>query len=146
MRGLPEIGCNPSHDGLRIEQAVPPEQAGREIRDAKRALPSVQLRLQHGGVFDIALFAADMVVQFDRENAIVGGVFRRPHQPVEDRVAVKARQAIPDDPGVLVDQRRDSAVSDDAEVEIVHSMPAILHASSKHESGRRTPHDFLRKT
>src|SRR3546814_3968379 len=68
-------------------------------------------------VFQIGLLGGDLSLELDGEGAVVRVVIRRAEEGVEDRVAVEARQAPPDDAAVEVDERRHRAVADEAERE-----------------------------
>jgi hypothetical protein len=94
--------------------------SGRKVRPrlkkrgAKSALAVVQARAQDRGVGLVLLLAAHEVLQVHRPAA--AGI-ARVEQRVEDRIAVEARQARPDDAAPRIDQRAVRAVADHAEIE-----------------------------
>ena len=79
------------------------------------ALAVAQDRAQDRGIGQVVLFAAFEIFQLDAEVAayLLGGR----EQGAERRVAIEGGQAAPDHVGLLVDQRAEAAVADDAKVE-----------------------------
>ena len=71
-----------------------------------------------------------MIFELYGENAIIGRLFRGAEQSMEHRVAIETRQAIPDHPRVSIDQRRDRAISNDAEIEATHLASAVFGAAN----------------
>ena len=110
----------------RPKEALIADEARREIEDLQRIAVIVgKHRGEDRGVVEIALLAARHADHLDGEDAL----FRHRiaildpivDQRAEHRVAVEAREAAPDDPGLAVDQRGDGAVADDAEIERGHA-------------------------
>ncbi|MNS82514.1 hypothetical protein D3C72_1162610 [compost metagenome] len=89
----------------------------REIENLDRGPAFVgHHRAQDGGVADIGLFDRHPVGQFDGPEAVFG--IAAVHQGREDRIAVDARGAGPDETGFAVDQGADRTVADGGEVEV----------------------------
>ncbi len=105
-----------AYEGLRKKETIAPPKARREIRDADRAVLAVQNGFQDGRVADVALLAADVILDFDREHSGALGALRRAEKTMEHGVAVEARNAAPDDSRVAIDKRGEAAVSDHAKL------------------------------
>ena len=76
-----------------------------------------QLGLQDRRVGDIGLPRRDQAFEFDGEEPRRGRIVAA-EQGVEHRIAIRARQAAPDDAPMRVDQRIERTVADHAEREI----------------------------
>jgi hypothetical protein len=62
------------------------------------------------------LGALNVILQLYYEYAVIRGLFRRAQQAVKDGIPIESRQTIPNHARVAINERRDSAVSDDAEI------------------------------
>ena len=94
------------------------------------AVVVAQHRAQDRGGGQVVLLAAGEVLQLDREIAAL--VVARGQQRAERRVAVEGGQAAPHHAGVLVHERAETAIADDAEVE-----GGSVHAGSLIRGGGR---------
>src|SRR5690606_13721159 len=129
---------DPAHDRGGPEVTAELLEARREVGDAQRiAVPVAQHRLDDGGVASIARAALDHALEGDLAEALflVAG-----EQVAEDRVAVEARRAPPDDAAERIDQRRDAAVADQAQVErlVVGAAKRRVHFDASIKSATRS--------
>src|SRR5208283_615489 len=89
-----------------------------EVGDAQGiALDIDELGLEDGRVGNVGLPRHGKALEFDRERAGRGALVAG-QQGVEYRIAVRSRQATPDDTPARVDKRVEGAVADDSERKI----------------------------
>jgi hypothetical protein len=100
----------------RPERALVLQEARGEIEHAEGAVRPAEGGLEHVGVLAVALLAARAVGPADAEAAAALLV----QQAREERLGVEARQAAPHDLAARVDQRRELAVADQAELLEAH--------------------------
>ena len=91
---------------------------------------------QHRGIDQIFLGRGDAILQHDFGESRLRRLAVQ--EAAEHRIAVEARQAIPDDAAVPVDQRGNHAVADDAEIEIGHQEALEAGVDDKVASHFRT--------
>ncbi len=110
-----------AHQHRRTEHPAEAREARRKIGDPYAALGSPQLRDEHGRVGQVGLARLRHALERNGEGARASG--SRGRQPVaadqaaEERIAVEARPASPDDRAGAIHQRGHLAIADDAEVE-----------------------------
>ena len=134
-----------AYDHHRPEISAQAFEARREIRDLdRRAVGVMDRRDQDRRIAEVVLFAVMEAVDGDIEKSVIAVIVEAGtrfvmifQQAAEYGIAVKMRQAAPDDPPVLVDQRAEPAISDDAEIQISHfwrcrfpccSLKSAIHA------------------
>src|SRR5262249_22627191 len=86
-----------------------------------RAARALDRRLENRGVGQIALMAP--LGAGDGGFHEAGRRLVAAQQRIEHRIAIEARQAMPDVSAVAIDQAGNGAISDDAEIEAAHAKP-----------------------
>ncbi len=100
--------------------------ARREVDDFQLATVAIaQHRAQHSGIGQVVLLAAGEIFQFHGEVAAFG-LGRK--QRAKGRVAVECRQATPHHARLTIDQCTETAVADDAQIQVWlgHGVQTIL--------------------
>src|SRR6187401_1836345 len=116
-----------------------PAEARTEVRHQHCAARGIgEFRLEHGGVADVALSRLLQLCQLDAEHALHGIAAGRGEQRRENRIPVGPWQAAPDDRGLRIDQCRNLAIADDAQLQRrLHDYPFPDRQSASSCSQRR---------
>ncbi len=117
-----------AHEHHRPEHAATAAKSRREIDDAHgAAMAVVQPRLDDRGVAHVVLLGARQIDHVDGENTAVRFTALFLQQRGEHRIAIRAWQAGPHEPRLLVDERRHLAIADHS---VVHGYTAFASWSN----------------
>ncbi len=128
------------------ERPVVMEEARAEVDDLDTLAGVVEeARAQDRRARLVRLLGTREALELDTEDRVFAQAAGAVHQGVEDRIAVEARHAAPDDPGARIDQGADGAVADQSEVEAggvaAHGMGAGIMRNNRsigRASGRQS--------
>ena len=110
-------GPDPAYKGLRSVGASTRFVARSEINYFDHATAALEDGTHNGGILDVRLLGFLQVLHFDRKCTVYVTAARRPHQLVEDGVAVEAGKAVPNNASIAINQGCDIAVTDQRKIQ-----------------------------